>query len=465
MNAAQPIERGEAVNTEALFRSHASFVARLLARLGVASDELDDAVQEIFLVVHRNGGYMPGPATPAGYLASIAVRVAASRRRRGRRSRERASTVAPDEMSSGACDPARSCEAREELGVVQDALDRLDPDLRTTLVLAELEGESCKDIAAMMRIPVGTVYWRLHRARKTFRTALGAATPGSLPAAAMLYESAANDALARARAQPVLVYDLLAGLSRLRGALPLAAKAPAWTLGVVRVLGWTGRVGIANPAVLSVVASVSLLPGAPVAAPPGALADAAAPRHTLTSLATPPAFGALIAPSLVGSPAPEPVVPAAAPIEALAVAAPSRPVNLATPPRAIGAPFAAPAPPSTPPAAADLGAAPPVEPDSELQEIQGVAAAEHVLATNPARALALVGESGESDRRQTGGYLSEERRYIAVVALSALGRGPEAQAQAARFLHDYPDGPFTARVRSAVERIPESVAGPPARSR
>jgi hypothetical protein len=105
-----------------------------------------------------------------------------------------------------------------------------------------------------------------------------------------------------------------------------------------------------------------------------------------------------------------------------------------------------------------------VEPDFELQEIQSVGAAEHLLATDPARALAIVRESGESDApRQTGGYLSEERRYIAVVALSALGRGPEAQAQAASFLRDYPDGPFTARVRSAVERIPESVAGAPAR--
>jgi RNA polymerase sigma-70 factor (ECF subfamily) len=463
MNAAQPIERSRAVTTEVLFRSHATFVARLLARLGLPSDELDDAVQEVFLVVHRHGGYLPGPATPAGYLASIAVRVAASRRRRGRRSRERASTVAPDEMSSGASDPARSCEAREELAVVQDALDRLDPDLRTTLVLAELEGESCKDIAAMMRIPVGTVYWRLHRARKTFRTALGAGAPGAQVAAvAMLDESVAKGALERVRAQPVLVYDVVAGLSRLRGALPLVAKTPAWAMGLLRVLGWTGRVGVANPAVLSVVASVSLLPGAPVAAPMRAMTDGAAPRPTLAFLTRPPVMGALVAPSMADPPMDEPVVlpPApAAPMEALAAAGPAHRMAGAAPVRAVATPPPGPAPASVPPAPNDPGS--PAELDSDLQEIQGVAAAEHVLASDPARALALV---RASDGRLAGGYLSEERRYIAVVALAALGRGPEAEVQGARFLQDYPDGPFTARVRAAVERQPESVVGASARS-
>ncbi len=386
----------EPVGTESLFRKHAPFVARLLARLGVAGDELDDAVQEVFLVVHRHGGYMPGPATPAGYLASIAVRVAASRRRRVRRSRERASAVAPDDVSALSGDPVRSLEAREELAGVQEALDHLDPDLRMTLVLAELEGESCKEIAAMMRVPVGTVYWRLHRARKTFRVAMGTPTA-----------EGEGDAMQAARAQSLAVYDIAAGLSRLRGALHVGAAGAKAAL----FPAWLSAAGFAHPAVLSVVATVALLPGTP----PSATSHEGAP-------ATHAAVAARAAPELRLAPAPA-FAPAFAPAPA-----PPRSFTISTPP-----------PHSLDPAA---GAKPPTD---AMGEIQAVAAAEQLLANSPARALALV--QGDA-ARFAGGYLEEERRYIAVVALFKLGRNDEARAQAARFVADYPDGPYSGRIRS-----------------
>jgi RNA polymerase sigma-70 factor (ECF subfamily) len=60
-------------------------------------------------------------------------------------------------------------EVRRELLQLQAALDEMHPDLRAVLVLTELEGETCASIAASQGIPVGTVYWRAHRARKQFR--------------------------------------------------------------------------------------------------------------------------------------------------------------------------------------------------------------------------------------------------------------------------------------------------------
>jgi RNA polymerase sigma-70 factor (ECF subfamily) len=56
------------------------------------------------------------------------------------------------------------------------ALDRLDPALRTTLVLVELEGETCVEVAAALGVPIGTIYWRLHTARRRFREAVQALT-------------------------------------------------------------------------------------------------------------------------------------------------------------------------------------------------------------------------------------------------------------------------------------------------
>ncbi len=223
----------EPVTTEDLFRAHAPFVARFLTRLGVPPDELDDAVQEVFLVAHRNGGYLPGPATPTGYLASIAVRAAASYRRRGRKSRDRRSEVAPDEVSSAGLDPARSLEVHQSLAELQDALDGLEPDLRATLVLAELEGQSCLSIAGTMHIAVGTVYWRLHRARKTFRQAIenrrvAERHAEGLAAGALLFGRSAEGLLDAGRRHSGVRFDAAAALERLRDALRAGASIPPW---------------------------------------------------------------------------------------------------------------------------------------------------------------------------------------------------------------------------------------------
>jgi RNA polymerase sigma-70 factor (ECF subfamily) len=152
-----------------LFRKHAPFVARLLHRLGVPTREIDDVVQQVFVVVHKNGGYVQGPATPTSYLGAIAVRAASSARRRDGAQRSRDARYSPELLASSGRDPVTLLEVRRELTQLQAALDEMDPDLRAVLVLTELEGESCASIAASQGIAVGTVYWRAHRARKQFR--------------------------------------------------------------------------------------------------------------------------------------------------------------------------------------------------------------------------------------------------------------------------------------------------------
>ena len=157
------------MTTDELFRTHAPFVARLLHRLGVPTGEIDDVIQQVFVVVHKNGGYVQGPATPTSYLGAIAVKAASSARRRDGAARSRHAGYDPELLASFGHDPVTLLEVRRELTQLQAALDQMDPILRAVLVLTELEGESCTSIAAGQSIPVGTVYWRAHRARKQFR--------------------------------------------------------------------------------------------------------------------------------------------------------------------------------------------------------------------------------------------------------------------------------------------------------
>ena len=155
-----------------LFRQHAGFVANFLHRLGVGPTELDDLVQEVVLVSHRRGGFVEdGRARPTTWLAEISIRVASVSRRSRRRSREQPDQDTVLDAQSREIDPSRSLENQQALDRVQAALDSLDPERRAIFILFELEGESCAAIAAGFGIPVGTVYSRLHKARKQFKEA------------------------------------------------------------------------------------------------------------------------------------------------------------------------------------------------------------------------------------------------------------------------------------------------------
>jgi len=189
MTMNDPTPSGD-LNAAQLFRQHRAFVARFLYRLRVPAEAIEDAVQDVFLVVHQRGGYHPGPAKPTTYLALIASRAASALRRRQRLLPARAGSAELEELRAQDDDPAVHAERRDELCRLQDALSRLDPALRDTFLLAELEEETAPAIAHSMGVPVGTVYWRLHEARKKFQSALALTDRSRAQAAATQRERA-----------------------------------------------------------------------------------------------------------------------------------------------------------------------------------------------------------------------------------------------------------------------------------
>jgi RNA polymerase sigma-70 factor (ECF subfamily) len=176
-----------------LFKQYASFVAGFLVRMGVSRTDLDDVMQEVFLVAHKLGGYTPGPAKPTTYLANIALRAATTHRRKRQ---VRAFVRANDELVGGAggdgLNPERAAESQRQLEILQAALERLDDDKRAVFIMAEIHGETVVSIAAGLGIPVDTAYSRLRAARKLFQEA----------AAALCGEEPARLASRLQRAQP-----------------------------------------------------------------------------------------------------------------------------------------------------------------------------------------------------------------------------------------------------------------------
>jgi RNA polymerase sigma-70 factor, ECF subfamily len=154
---------------------HGEFIWKTLYRMGVRSPHLEDVYQEVFLVVHRRLDSYAGHCAITTWLFEVCFRVAAGYRRRAHFRREQ---LVPDAATVGYVTartptPEREFEKRQAADRLQDVLSSLNLEQRVVFTMFELEGLSCEQIGESIGVPVGTVYSRLHRARKAFLRALG----------------------------------------------------------------------------------------------------------------------------------------------------------------------------------------------------------------------------------------------------------------------------------------------------
>jgi RNA polymerase sigma-70 factor (ECF subfamily) len=156
----------EVLSFDALYNAHASFVFRVLRGMGVPDSLADDAMQDVFLVVHRRLPEFDGRAKVTTWLFPISVNVALNYRRRARRNQDQ--TPIKETLEAEALSPHDAAEASQSLSRLQAVLDDLDDEKRMTLLLADLEGCSAPEISELTHTPLNTVYTRLRRARAAF---------------------------------------------------------------------------------------------------------------------------------------------------------------------------------------------------------------------------------------------------------------------------------------------------------
>ena len=145
-----------------LYDSFGRMVYRLMARI-VGLDEAPDLTQQVFLQVFRTIGQYSGRGRFDRWLYRLAVNEAYQHLRRKRRRRQHSLAYEPVDES------ARGDERIERKDLVQQALARLDPELRSICVLREIEELSYREIAETLDIPEGTVGSRLNRARRELK--------------------------------------------------------------------------------------------------------------------------------------------------------------------------------------------------------------------------------------------------------------------------------------------------------
>jgi RNA polymerase sigma-70 factor (ECF subfamily) len=159
---------------EQAFEQHFSMVWRSMRRLGVPESALDDAVQDVFLVLHRRWADFQHQSSLRTWIYGILLRVASDHTRRARRERARWSPEVP-ELESTAESPDQLFQQREAAVLLRLALSQLDDKERQILVLIDLEERSVVEAAEALGINLNTAYSRLRRARQSFEKALRAA--------------------------------------------------------------------------------------------------------------------------------------------------------------------------------------------------------------------------------------------------------------------------------------------------
>ena len=150
---------------EELYADHARFVRHVLRKHGVAHGTLEDALQDVFVVVFRRIDEFVPRASHKTWLYGIALRVAKDHRRRLYR---KGGLLALEERDV-ACplpDPCAVAAAAQAWRGLNGRLDHLDEAQRRVFILAELEEMTGPEIAEALNMSLNTVYSRLRAARR-----------------------------------------------------------------------------------------------------------------------------------------------------------------------------------------------------------------------------------------------------------------------------------------------------------
>jgi len=147
-------------------RYHAP-IRRFVARATADAEDVDDLVHATFLAAATSAAQFDGRASCRPWLIGIAVQHL--RRRRRAFGRLLALLASLRGVKSAAVDPRPALQARSD---IERALLRVSENQRVAFLMAEVEEMSCAEIAAALQIPIGTVWTRLHAARRELRRAL-----------------------------------------------------------------------------------------------------------------------------------------------------------------------------------------------------------------------------------------------------------------------------------------------------
>ena len=182
------VQRGDKTAFDLLVRKYQHKVVKLVLRYVRNPAEAEDIAQEAFIKAYRALPQFRGDSAFYTWMYRIAINTA----KNSLASRDR-SPIAydldltdPEESHSVQTklqdpDTPEGMALTEEIrGIVNSAIEALPEELKTAIVLRELDGLSYEEIAAAMECPVGTVRSRIFRAREAIDKRLREVFEGGL---------------------------------------------------------------------------------------------------------------------------------------------------------------------------------------------------------------------------------------------------------------------------------------------
>ena len=153
-----------------IYDKHFDFVYRSARRLGVHERALDDASQDVFLVVHRRLSDFEGRSSIKTWLYGITRRVAKDYRRRAGRKEQ--GLVPIEGLAIADSSPHDDAARRQAAQTLETILSALDESKSEVFVLAEIEQMTVPEISEALSLNLNTTYSRLRVARSEFEKAV-----------------------------------------------------------------------------------------------------------------------------------------------------------------------------------------------------------------------------------------------------------------------------------------------------
>ena len=163
---------GETALYEIIMRRYNQRLYRVMRSILRDEDEVEDVMQDAYVRAYRHLADFAGRSQFSTWLARIAIHEAFARVRRGKRIQQ-LDEVFPDggtEMvAANSMDSERHTSNGELAGVLEDAILKLPENLRTVLMLRDVEELSTQETAAALNLSEENVKTRLHRGRAMVR--------------------------------------------------------------------------------------------------------------------------------------------------------------------------------------------------------------------------------------------------------------------------------------------------------
>lgn len=160
-----------------LFDRYHEPLRRFLSRLQVPANDLDDLVQLTFLQLPRAASRFDPQRSVKGWLFGVATFAVKRHRRTIARIARKVAALSKEPSVKPPPTPAELIGEEESVRRARQALAELSKKKREVFVMVVLERLSGEAVAQALGIPVGTVWTRLHHARRELRALLGEDEP------------------------------------------------------------------------------------------------------------------------------------------------------------------------------------------------------------------------------------------------------------------------------------------------